>query len=82
MDGSFLPFVVPDIQLAAKKLTGFKRREFQAELTLKYCNGSARKAETLFGWVRRNWNGDGEFDSTDLVFVFQKGSYVAAAKHG
>jgi hypothetical protein len=41
-----------DIKSAAKLLTGFKRRQFQAQMALKYCNGSARQAETIFGWGR------------------------------
>ena len=40
------------IQSAAKLLTGYKRRQFQAQMALKYCNGSARQAETTFGWGR------------------------------
>ena len=42
-----------DIRLAASDLTGVKRRAFQAEMALKYCNGSARQAESEFGWNRR-----------------------------
>jgi hypothetical protein len=41
-----------DLQLAAAKMTGAARRAFQAEMTLKYCHGSARLAETLVGWSR------------------------------
>lgn len=44
--------VAETIRLAAKKLTSYRRREFQAEMALKYCDGSARKAEKLFGWRR------------------------------
>jgi hypothetical protein len=44
--------VLKTIQTAAKLLTGHRRRRFQAEVALQYCNGSARKAETLFGWGR------------------------------
>lgn len=40
------------IQSAAKLLTGYRRRQFQAEMALKYCHGSARRAETAFGWAR------------------------------
>ena len=43
-----------DLRLAASKMTGEKRRQFQAEMTLKYGDGSARKAERLFGWGRKN----------------------------
>ena len=41
-----------DIRLAAGKLTGVRRREFLAEMAIKYCGGSARSAERLFGWGR------------------------------
>lgn len=40
------------IQSAARKLTGFRRRDFQAEMTLKYCAGKPRLAEATFGWGR------------------------------
>jgi hypothetical protein len=40
------------ILAAAQLLTGYRRRQFQAAMTLKYCNGFARRAETLFGWGR------------------------------
>jgi hypothetical protein len=33
-------------------MRGAARRAFQAEMTLKYCHGSARLAETLMGWSR------------------------------
>ena len=44
--------VIQRIQSAAKLHTGHKRRRFQAETALKYCNGSARQAEKVFGWGR------------------------------
>jgi hypothetical protein len=37
---------------AAALLTGHKRRLFQAEMANTYCGGSARLAETTFGWGR------------------------------
>src|SRR5438045_9680793 len=40
------------ILLAAQLLTGYKRRQFQAEMAHLYCRGSARLAETTFGWGR------------------------------
>src|ERR1022692_3772338 len=40
------------IRSAARKLTGFSRRQFQAEVATQYCQGSARQAEHLFGWGR------------------------------
>ena len=44
--------VVQTIRSAARKLTGAKRRAFQAETTRDYCNGSPRIAERRFGWSR------------------------------
>ena len=40
------------ILLAATLLTGHKRRHFQADMAHTYCGGSARLAETTFGWGR------------------------------
>ena len=44
---------ISTIKDAAKKLTGFKRRAFQAQVAIDYLAGSPRKAERLFGWDRR-----------------------------
>lgn len=44
--------VIQTILSAAKLLTGHRRRQFQAETAVKYCNSSARLAETTFGWGR------------------------------
>jgi hypothetical protein len=41
------------IKAAAQKLTGFKRRAFEAQITQEHLGGSARRAETLLGWSRR-----------------------------
>src|SRR6058998_3671040 len=46
------PSQIQDLRLAASKMTGAPRRAFQAEMTLKYCRGSARLAETIWGWSR------------------------------
>ena len=43
---------IDDLRLAAFKLKGAERRGFMAEMTLKYCGGRARLAETVFGWGR------------------------------
>ena len=40
------------IRSAARKLTGFRRRQFQAEVAEQYCQGRARQAERMFGWGR------------------------------
>ena len=47
------PEHIKDIRLAATKMKGAQRRAFQAEMTLKYCNGKARQAEEIFGWGRK-----------------------------
>ena len=31
-------------------------------------------------WAEGDWNGDGEFDSADLVLAFQDNGFVAAFK--
>ncbi len=43
---------IATIQAAAMRLTGVRRRGFQAQVTLEYCCGSARRSETVFGWGR------------------------------
>lgn len=45
---------IEDLRLAASKMSGAARRNFQAEMTLKYCDGNARLAEPVFGWGRVN----------------------------
>jgi Rhodopirellula transposase DDE domain len=40
------------IKSAARKLTGFRRRQFQAEMTIMYCEGHPRRGEQVFGWGR------------------------------
>lgn len=37
----------------SKQLTGSARRAFQANIALKFFNGSQRKAEAYFGWSRK-----------------------------
>ena len=39
---------------AAKRLQGSQRRQFQAEVCTKLCDGSPRKAEQHFGWGRES----------------------------
>jgi hypothetical protein len=59
MPTSTLQFLQPptaeqlaDLRFAASKMTGAKRRAFQAAMPVKYCEGNARLAETVFGWGR------------------------------
>jgi len=42
------------IKDASQRLTGVKRREYQAKITLAHFNGSARKAEREMGWSRES----------------------------
>ena len=44
---------IADLRLAASNMTGATRRAFQAEMTVKYCQGNPLQAETVFGWGRR-----------------------------
>ena len=46
--------LIEDIRLAASKMSGTKRRAFQADMALKYCQGNPRQAERVFGWGREN----------------------------
>lgn len=43
---------IDDLKKAASKMTGAKRRAFQAEMSLKYCRGIPRQTEKIFGWNR------------------------------
>jgi hypothetical protein len=45
---------IDDLRLAASKMNLVDRRSFQAEMTLKYCEGKARLAESSFGWGRES----------------------------
>ena len=49
---SLSPSQIADLRLAASKMSGPKRRAFEAEMTLKYCGGNPLLAATLFGWGR------------------------------
>src|SRR3954465_1413848 len=40
------------IRSGARRLTGFQRRAFQAEVTVELCSGNPRQAERRFGWGR------------------------------
>src|SRR3954463_9881074 len=42
--------VIASFEDAARKLTGPKRRAFEAQVTLDYLDGHIWKAETVFGW--------------------------------
>lgn len=52
MGTDLTPALKEVILLAARQLTSFRRRQFQAEMTLRYCEGKSRRAEQVFGWGR------------------------------
>src|SRR5512135_3304745 len=51
MEDSVEPFDAL-IRSGARRVTGYQRRLFQAEVALALCGGSARHAERRFGWGR------------------------------
>ena len=46
------PKMIETIRGAAKKLTGAKRRAFEAQVSLDYLGGDPQLTETVFGWSR------------------------------
>jgi hypothetical protein len=50
---SLSPSPIAALRLAASQMSGPKRRAFEAEMALKYCEGNPLLAETLFGWGRQ-----------------------------
>lgn len=52
MDTDLTPALNDVILSASRKLTGFRRRQFQAEMALQYAGGKSRRAEEIFGWGR------------------------------
>ena len=56
------------IKDAVKRLKGYERREYQAQIALDYFQGNARKTEQVMGWGREALN------KFKLNRVFRKGS--------
>lgn len=71
---------VGDLCLAASKMRGAERRSFQAEMTLKYCDGSARLAERVFGWGRVNIEVGLAEKRTGIVCVGAQSGYGGAKR--
>lgn len=46
------PSPIAALRLAASTMTGANRRAFEAEMTVKSCEGNPRLAETTVGWGR------------------------------
>ena len=66
---------IAEFRFAASKMHGAERRAFVAEIALKYCNGSARQTEQVFGWGREMVEtGLGE-KRTGVVCVGSKASF-------
>src|SRR6266581_8507408 len=55
---SLSPSQIADLRLAASKMTGPQRRAFEAEMTLKYCEGNPLMAEAVCGWGRQTSDHD------------------------
>lgn len=71
---------ISDLCLAASKLRGVERRSFQAEMTLKYCKGSARRAERVFGWGRESVEVGLAEKRTGMVCVGAQSGYGGAKR--
>ena len=74
------PSLVEDLCLAASKMTGASRRSFQAQIGLKYCGGSARKAESIFGWGRKNVQVGLEERRSGIICVGLQSAHSGAKK--
>jgi len=62
------PKTIETMRDAARKLTGFKRRAFEAGVSLDYLGGDARLTETVFGWSRHTVaKGIKEFNSGRVI---------------
>jgi len=65
-----------DIKLASSKMKGAERRAFPAAIALKYCAGSPRQAEALFGWRRRTVElGLHDEKRTDIVCLSARSAF-------
>jgi hypothetical protein len=71
---------IADLCLAASKLRGVERRSFQAEMTLKYCQGSARLAERVFGWGRESVEVGLAEKRTGIVCIGAQAGYGGAKR--
>lgn len=72
--------LIEDLRLASSKLLGAKRRSFQAEMSLKYCGGSARCTERVFGWGRNTVALGLEEKRTGLTCVGAQAAYSGSKR--
>jgi hypothetical protein len=63
---------------AARKLTGYRKRDFMAKVAEDYFAGSARKAETVLGWNRKSVQLGLHERRTDLICL---DNYGARGRH-
>src|SRR5712691_13000418 len=71
---SLSPSQIADLRLAASKMTGPKRRAFEAEMTLKYCRGNPLKASPSKVYIGLGLLGQ-DFRSGDVTTVFVSRSW-------
>ncbi len=71
---------IEDLRLAASKMNLVDRRSFQAEMTLKYCAGKARLAESRFGWGRESVELGLAERRTGLVCIGAQSGYSGAKR--
>jgi hypothetical protein len=71
---------ITDLCLAASKMDLVTRRSFQAEITLKYCDGNARLAESWFGWGRASVELGLAERRTGLICVGRQSGYSGAKR--
>lgn len=71
-----------DLRLAAPNMLGAKRRAFQAAMALKYCAGSPRQAEAVFGWSRQAVELGLHEQRTGIVCLSAQSTFVGDKLHG
>jgi Rhodopirellula transposase DDE domain len=71
---------IEDLRLAASKMNLVERRSFQAEMTLKYCDGNARQAEYRFGWGRASIELGLAEKRTGIGYVSAQSGYSGAKR--
>jgi len=71
---------IADLRLAASKMDLVTRRSFQAEMTLKYCDGKSRLAESRFGWGRASVEMGLAERRTGIVCIGRQSGYSGAKR--
>ncbi len=71
---------IEDLRLAASKMNLVDRRSFQASMTLKYCEGKARLAESRFGWGRESVELGLAEQRTGIICIGAQSGYSGAKR--